>query len=91
MKYATSPYTIQTDMLLPVRIVLSEKTKNAENLLTESPRQAVLGTARSVTTIEKGGYVIIDFGEEIQGGIVITNNSCSKTDEGIARFVSSGR
>ena len=87
MKYAKTPYTIKTDMLLPVRIVLSEKTKNPENLLTESPRQAVLGTARSVTTIEKGGYVIVDFGEEIQGGIVITNNSCTKTDEGFARFV----
>ncbi len=87
MKFAKKPYTLKTDMLLPTRIVLSEKTENAENLLTESPRQSVIGYPYPVTTIEKGGYVILDFGEEIQGGIMITNNACLPTDEGTARFV----
>ena len=87
MKFAKAPYTIKTDMLLPVRIVLAEKAENAEALLKETPRQSVIGTPHPAATIEPGGYIILDFGEEIHGGIVVTNNAYMDGDEGTARFV----
>ena len=58
---------IKTQYLIPERIMLQESAQNAEVLLTEHPRQVFCGEVPTCT-IEKGGFVLLDFGSEIQGG-----------------------
>lgn len=67
MKLTTTQDEIKTEYLLPERIVLSEGAQNAAVLLTEHPRQAFLGNV-PVCTLRKGGFVLLDFGCEFQGG-----------------------
>lgn len=57
--------------IMPVRIVASEGCQKADLLLTKTPRQAVFGGIELVT-VEKDGYIILDFGREIHGGLNIT-------------------
>lgn len=68
MKLATAQNDeIKTQYLIPDRIVLSAGAQNVEVLLTEHPRQAFLGEV-PVCTLKKGGFVLLDFGCEFQGG-----------------------
>lgn len=67
--------------IIPKRIVISENTDNADILLKESERQAYLKNSRSAALIKDGGYVIVDFGYEIQGGANITIQNVSKENE----------
>lgn len=67
MKPVTKQEELTTQYLLPERIILSENAQNAEVLLTERPRQAFLGEV-PVCTLKKGGFVLLDFGCEFQGG-----------------------
>ena len=71
MKCSKRDYDIKTKFLIPERIVCSHNCERIERLLTEQPRQAVLGDS-PVTHIKKGGYIVLDFGVEIQGGADIT-------------------
>ena len=73
--------------IIPKRIVISENTDNADILLKESERQAYLKNSRSAALIKDGGYVIVDFGYEIQGGANITIQNVSKENETFIRFV----
>ena len=63
-----------TDYLTPVRIVFtSGPVENAENLL--EPYVGQVSTDEpAYTTFKKGGYVVLDFGKEIQGSIQIVRN-----------------
>ena len=54
--------------LMPTRIVVSENTEYAENLLIEKPLQPGFSD-KDCTVIKKGGFVVLDFGKEICGGI----------------------
>ena len=54
--------------LMPIRVVTSVNTECAENLLIEKPLQAGFSDKNSAV-IKKGGYVLLDFGMEICGGI----------------------
>lgn len=58
------------DYVLPVRIVASEKTNNAKTLLNADLTQIGL-REMDVATVHSGGYVILDFGRELQGGVRI--------------------
>jgi len=78
-------YSAETNALIkkyitPTRIVASEKTTDAELLLKDFPRQtlATLGLAHCV--IHDGGYVLLDFGSELQGGIDISTITVVKED-----------
>lgn len=53
------------------RVVCSEKAKGMEVLLKNTRRQAVL-EAKECCRLEPGGYVLLDFGRELQGGIDLT-------------------
>ena len=65
-------------VLLPTRIVLSENTVNTEAILTARPLQIGFESAADYTVIKKGGFILVDFGKEIRGGInvAIRNLSC---------------
>lgn len=87
MKLCKDQYKLKTTMLLPERIVLSENTLNAEVLLEEHCRQSILGAESVSCKIKKGGYIILDFGEEIQGGIVVSIQNPSDRENGKIHFV----
>lgn len=57
--------------ILPKRIVISENTAGAETVLDDRPRQPLLADV-PVMKIMQGGYVLLDFGVEFQGGADIT-------------------
>lgn len=69
-----SKYTnnIKIQYLVPTRIVSSSKADNTSHLLSDTPPQAVLGNT-NVCRISEGGYVLLDIGAEICGGIEITS------------------
>lgn len=66
-KIADVPNELVTQYLIPTRIVWQKNAQNAEVLLTEQARQAFLGNL-PVCTLKRGGYVLLDFGLEFQGG-----------------------
>lgn len=70
MKLAEAQNEITTQYLLPERIVLSENAQNANVLLDEHPRQAILGDV-PICTLKKNGFILLDFGCEFQGGVDI--------------------
>ena len=70
--------------LVPIKIVVEQKTKNSGYLLSERPRQASFAPAEDSCLIQKGGFMILDFGKEIQGGIVL---SVQKADNANIRLV----
>ena len=63
-----------TEYLTPTRIVtVSGPVDNAEHLL--QPYVGQVSTDEpEVATFEKGGYVLLDFGKEIQGGLQLVRN-----------------
>ena len=67
MIIAVNQNELTTQYLLPTRIVISEGAQNADILLTEHARQAFLGDV-PVCTLQSGGFVLLDFGCEFQGG-----------------------
>lgn len=57
--------------IMPTKIIISEMTENAERLLIDKPLQANF-SIDDCAYIENGGYVLLDFGKELNGGIVMT-------------------
>ena len=56
--------------IFPVAIKLAQGEANSESLLKKKPLQIGLAEA-DVATFSEGGYVILDFGKEISGGVRI--------------------
>lgn len=67
----------KTEYILGKRIIAQSGAANAERLLQCDIRQAVLGEV-PVTAIRDGGYVLIDFGRELQGGLHYVIQQTSK-------------
>ncbi|MDD6734718.1 MAG: family 78 glycoside hydrolase catalytic domain [Clostridiales bacterium] len=59
------------EYLIPKRIVLAENCIQPELLLKKAPRQAMLGKTETMI-FERDGFVVLDFGREIHGGLNIT-------------------
>lgn len=55
----------------PAKVLDSGGAAGAENLMTGGIRQATLKT-RKGCRLEKGGYVLLDFGRELHGGVDLT-------------------
>lgn len=62
---------LKTEYILATRVVCAENAECAERLLDDRPAQAVL-CDENLCRIEKGGFVLLDFGEEMRGGLKIT-------------------
>ena len=73
--------------LMPLRIVSADKTEYAEKLLKEKPLQADFNYD-DCAIIKCGGFVLLDFGKELKGGIALTVQKLSeKMDTAKVRIV----
>ena len=57
-----------TEYLLPIKIVDSKDVENEQALLRGKDMQITI-EEQELTTIKKGGYIVLDFGKELSGGI----------------------
>lgn len=71
---------MQTKKMPIKRIVAHENVENVEFLLKDVPCQSILCKDIEATKINKGGYVLIDFGVEFQGGIQYATEKISSFD-----------
>ena len=70
----------------PIKVIdYSKNIKNIDYLLTDYPNQIEL-TGNKLIRIEKSGYIILDFGKEISGGIRIFTNDIAKNSTVRIRF-----
>ena len=58
------------EYVFPVRVVLSHRADNPLSLLKQKDLQLALNE-KDLTVIKKGGYVVLDFGQELSGGVRI--------------------
>jgi len=72
LAYTTEGNPLITRYLMPRRIVAEQGAEDASLLLQEFARQAAVGFVRKRCVLHSGGYVLLDFGAEFQGGIMIT-------------------
>ena len=63
-----------TEYLTPVRIVCTQGPVKKSDHLLETYVGQVSTDEPEVTTFGKGGYVLLDFGKEIQGGLQLVRN-----------------
>ena len=80
-----------TRFLVPRRIVASRNAEHADRLLADTPRQIGIRSG-NFCAVRQGGYVLVDFGSEIQGGIELSINGisadgCGKRQNGLIRIV----
>lgn len=71
LKYSSEKNTVIKKFLVPQRIVACNDTDKENMLLCDTPRQSA-PRAENCTTVRRGGYVLLDFGCEFQGGIDLT-------------------
>ena len=72
MKLSEKQNSLSVKYILPARIVLCEKAENAAVLLEDLPSQAIRGGEPPLAVLQKGGYILFDFGSELAGGISVT-------------------
>lgn len=65
---------ITSEYIIAKRIVSENDCENSDMILQKTPRQPVLFTESPCLMIKKGGWIILDFGKELQGGITVTLN-----------------
>lgn len=63
----------------PQRIVTERNVENSGNILENNTVQAVFSD-RNCIKIKSGGYILLDFGIELNGGVVVTIQSVSASD-----------
>lgn len=87
MRLCKNQNEIETQYILPTRVLISENAENTEILLNENVRQAFVeedfGCSYPTCTIKRGGYAVFDFGVEFQGGTDFVIQS-TKTPDGQA-------
>lgn len=68
--------------LKPIKLICYENCENAENVLNDFPVQAILtnNNNRVYSKIKNNGFLLLDFGREINGGICITVNNVDNND-----------
>lgn len=72
MRNSKESYQPKVEYLIPQRVVCDENCENASLILDEMPRQVILFGENPCLRVKKGGYIVLDFGVEIQGGVIIT-------------------
>lgn len=65
--------------LLPTRTVLSANAEQESHLISEQPRQAAVGCDKGCL-LRQGGFILLDFGKELQGGVLISIASVSSPE-----------
>lgn len=69
-KISAGTSAVTTEYVFPVAVVCAEKTENAEAITKEKELQINL-VEPQLTRIEKGGFLVLDFGRELAGGVRI--------------------
>ena len=69
-KISAGTSAVTTEYVFPVAVVCAEKTENAEAITKEKELQINL-VEPQLTRIEKGGFLVMDFGRELAGGVRI--------------------
>ncbi len=73
--------------IMPTRVFAYENAYGTDCLLVGKPLQSGFATD-GYTTLKKGGYILLDFGKEIRGGIVVcTRNVSTHPRAAKCRFV----
>lgn len=83
LHFAREQSALVTRYLLASRVVMAKDAEDVEWLLRERSRQAAVGVNRPSCVIRRGGYVLLDFGAEFQGGVMLTVSAVSGPDTGI--------
>ena len=79
---------IKREYIVAKRIVTEENVVNSKTVLKDAPRQVMVVTSPGdvdCITVKKGGYIVLDFGRELQGGIVVSVLGASLGDAGGAK------
>ena len=77
--YSFEKNTVTKKYIVPKKIVTTCGAVYTELLTSDTPRQPTIGNA-DVCTIQKEGYVVLDFGCELHGGVDITINKLELDD-----------
>ena len=64
-----APNTVK-EYVFPSRVVHYENAENTQSLLKEKELQITLNE-KELTVVRRGGYVVLDFGRELSGGVRI--------------------
>ena len=72
--------TLTTKYLVPTRVIESENSENSDFLLLDTPRQALIGGTEGCR-VNENGYVVLDFGSELHGGVCLTVMSILKKEK----------
>lgn len=78
MNFSGYKSEIITEYIIAEKIIISQNASNAQLFLSDTPRQAVLGN-ENICVIKNGGYILLDFGEELHGGLSVTVQKVSGT------------
>ena len=76
MNFSNYKSDVITEYIIANKIVCFENCSRAELLLCDTPRQARLGND-NVCKINNGGSILLDFGEELHGGLSVTIQNVS--------------
>ena len=79
-RYSTEKNTLKKEYLVPIRVVTQKDADNADYLLVDTPRQAVIGS-KDGCILKEGAYVVLDFGSELHGGVSITTGKIEKSEK----------
>ncbi len=71
MKNSAYKSEIITEYIIAEKIISLNMVENSKILLQDTPHQAVLGNT-NICTIKKDGFVLLDFGQELCGGLLVT-------------------
>lgn len=72
LKFSNNQPETVTKYVVPQKVVTTQDAENAEYLIQDNNRQAIIFNKIEYCTIKKGGYVVLDMGCEIHGGVVVT-------------------
>lgn len=91
-RYSFHKNLLTKKYLVPTRVVCADRVKNSEYLTDDTYRQPVHRNGVKNCIIEKDGYIVLDFGSELQGGIEINvysvdDGSCETCSNGKLRIV----
>lgn len=70
-----------------IKIIDCQNCENAEVLLENKVNQAVISHSNKYATLNEGGYIILDFGREIHGGINLVVHGTKDDKNGRIRVV----
>ena len=66
-----------TEFIAPVAVPYSENAENTGELLAEHAELQITLVEPRLTLVRKGGFVVLDFGREISGGVRILAKNCN--------------